>query len=195
MSKTPGKHQKIIILLIFLITLGPFGFAYTLYKKGNKAQLKLNNHGDLITPVINVEKNQAISGEQLLGKWWLVYVGPKNCRLECHDMLYNLKQIRTALGKDTPRVERLFIAHPNCDKSVCETFISDNYPDMKRITMPLADFNQLFAGLSQHFEREMVGEVYIIDPKGNLMMRYSADSQARDILSDVKRLLRTSKIG
>lgn len=195
MLKMPNKNQKLIIILIFLVTLGPFLFAYTLYQKGNAAQLKLNNNGDLISPMINIEKNEAISGKSLLGKWWLVYVGPKNCNLECHDTLYNLRQIRTALGKDTPRVERLFIAHPDCQKSVCETYLSESYPDMKRITMSNAEFNQLFAGVSHHFEREMIGEVYVIDPRGNIMMHYSADIEARAILSDVKRLLRISKIG
>lgn len=195
MLKTPSKNQRLVIILIFLVTLGPFLFAYTLYKKGNAAQLKMNNHGDLISPMINVERNKAIGGKSLLGKWWLVYVGPKNCRLECHDMLYNLKQIRTALGKDTHRVERLFIAHPDCQQSVCETYLKESYPDMKQITMSMAEFNQLFAGVSQHFEREMIGEVFIIDPKGNMMMHYSADMEARAILSDVKRLLRISKIG
>jgi len=195
MPKAPSKHQKLVIILIFLVTIGPFLFAYTLYQRGNAANLKLNNNGDLISPVINVEKNEAISGKTLLGKWWLVYIGPKNCRLECHDMLYNLKQIRTALGKDTHRVERLFIAHPDCQSSVCETYLSEAYPDMKRITLKREAFNQLFAGVNQHFEREMVGEVYIIDPKGNMMMHYAGDSEPRAILSDVKRLLRTSKIG
>jgi len=195
MSKAPNKNQKLIILLIVLVTLGPFLFAYTLYRKGNAAQLKMNNNGDLISPMINIEKNEAITGKTLLGKWWLVYVGPKNCRLECHDTLYNLKQIRTALGKDTHRLERLFIAHPECEKSVCESFLSDSYPDMKRITMNTAEFNRLFAGVSHHFEREMIGEIYVIDPKGNIMMHYSAEMEARAILSDVKRLLRISKIG
>ncbi|MGE3320101.1 MAG: SCO family protein [Candidatus Berkiella sp.] len=195
MPKAPSKHQKLVIILILLVTLGPFLFAYTLYQKGHTANLKLNNNGDLISPVINVEHNEAIAGKSLLGKWWLVYVGPKNCRLECHDMLYNLKQIRTALGKDADRVERLFIAHPDCQTSVCETYLSEAYPDMKRVTLQRAAFNQLFAGVSHHFEREIVGEVYIIDPKGNMMMHYAADMEARAILSDVKRLLRTSKIG
>lgn len=195
MPKAPSKNQKLIILLIFLVTLGPFLFAYTLYQKGNAANLRRSNHGDLITPLVNIEKNQAINGPSLLGKWWLVYVGPKNCRLECHDMLYNLRQIRTALGKDTHRVERLFIAHPDCQTSVCETYLSESYPDMKRITMSLGEFNKVFVGISHHFEREMLGEVFIIDPKGNIMMHYSADMEARAILSDVKRLLRTSKIG
>lgn len=195
MPKSTHNNQKLIIILIFLVTLGPFFFAYTLYQKGNAAKLKLNHHGDLISPLINIENNQAIAGKELLGKWWLVYVGPKNCRLECHDMLYNLRQIRTALGKDTHRVERLFIAHPECQKSVCETYLQENYPDMKRINMSTSEFNHIFAGISHHFDREMVGEVFIIDPKGNLMMHYAADTQARSMLSDVKRLLRISKIG
>ena len=39
------------------------------------------------------------------------------------------------------------------------------------------------------------GKFYIIDPFGNLIMSYSADSDPDDLISDLKRLLRYSRIG
>jgi cytochrome oxidase Cu insertion factor (SCO1/SenC/PrrC family) len=124
-----------------------------------------------------------------------MYVGPQKCQQTCHDTLYHLKQIHTALGKNTSRLQRLFIAHPNCQKSVCEQYLGENYPDMKKVRMTLKDFDTLLGAHSNAEVKEMVGEIYVIDPQGNIMMHYSADMEARFILSDVKKLLRASKIG
>ena len=35
--------------------------------------------------------------------------------------------------------------------------------------------------------------IYILDPMGNLMMRYAPDAPAKDTLSDMERLLKASK--
>ena len=37
--------------------------------------------------------------------------------------------------------------------------------------------------------------VYLIDPLGNAMMSYAADSKPKGMLEDMKRLLRLSSIG
>jgi cytochrome oxidase Cu insertion factor (SCO1/SenC/PrrC family) len=39
----------------------------------------------------------------------------------------------------------------------------------------------------------MIGELYLIDPKGNAMMHFSVETPPKDILTDVKRLLRNSR--
>lgn len=204
--KTPSKSTKstkIIFLLFFAVLFGPIVFAYHLVQKGHANQFRLTNHGDLISPPVSITstsfydltKKQDLPGKSLYGKWWLVYVSPSKCQQTCHDVIYNLRQIRTALGKDASRLERLFIAHPNCDMSVCETYLSESYPDMLRVKIAEQDFNTLFDAINNPSDREMVGEIYIIDPKGNIMMHYAADAPSRDILSDVKRLLKVSKIG
>lgn len=202
-SQIKSKHNKIILFLFLAVLIGPFLFAYVLVQKSQNHQFRTSNHGDLITPVRSVakttfydlEKKQKFSAEKLAGKWWLVYVSPPKCQQTCHDVLYNMRQIRTALGKDSPRLERLFIAHPDCHLSVCETYLSESYPDMHRAQIKPRDFDILFGNISNFSERESIGEIFIIDPKGNIMMHYSADMEAKAILSDMKRLLKISKIG
>ncbi len=198
-----ARNNKFIFLLFFIVLIGPILFAYHLVQKGNAHQLRLTNHGDLISPPVNITttplhnltQKQDLTGKSLHGKWWLVYVGPAKCQQTCHDVIYNLRQIRTSLGKDASRLERLFIAHPNCEMSVCEKYLSESYPDMMRAQIAQQDFENLFHPISSLSDREMVGEIYIMDPKGNIMMHYAADAPSRDIRSDIKRLLKVSKIG
>jgi len=40
---------------------------------------------------------------------------------------------------------------------------------------------------------EALGRVYILDPMGNLMMRYASDAPAKDVLKDMGRLIKASK--
>jgi cytochrome oxidase Cu insertion factor (SCO1/SenC/PrrC family) len=201
--ETKTKHPKLVLMLFLAVLIGPFLFAYVLVQKSQNHQFRMSNHGDLIIPVRSIAKTtfydlgkkEKFSSEKLAGKWWLVYVSPPKCQHTCQDILYNMRQIRTALGKDAPRVERLFIAHPDCHLSVCEVYLGQSYPDMQRAQIKTKDFDILFGNISNISERESVGEMFIIDPNGNIMMHYSADMEAKAILSDMKRLLKSSKIG
>ncbi len=40
---------------------------------------------------------------------------------------------------------------------------------------------------------DSLDRTYILDPMGNLMMRYAADAPAKDTLKDMERLLKASK--
>ena len=44
-------------------------------------------------------------------------------------------------------------------------------------------------------QKTMPEGIYIIDPIGNFVFRYGADGNPKDILSDLKRLLKMSQIG
>lgn len=196
-----SKHPRLVLFLIILVIIGPMLFAWMLVKRADKHQFKQSNYGDLIPSPPNVAKinfydlkrNENVSGEKFLGKWWLVYVGPQKCYQECQNVLYNLRQLHVALGKDTSRVERLFIPHPNCPSALCEVFLTEYYPDLMRAKLSPLAFNTLFPVTS--IDQDMLGEIYIIDPLGNVMMHYSPDIDPKGILSDLKRLLRVSKIG
>lgn len=195
-------HQPQFIFPIFiLILIGPFLLAYFWVQKPIET-FHLKNHGQLISPTQNIEKilfydlkGKSFAGGDLTGKWWLMYVAPVKCQQTCHDIVYNMRQIRTALGRESSRLERLFVAHPACPTSLCEQYLTENYPDMRKVQIDKADFARLFSQLGQPADQAMLGELYIIDPKGNIMMRYSADIEARAILSDIKHLLKVSKIG
>ena len=67
---------------------------------------------------------------------------PQKCYEECQSTLYNLRQLQVALGKDSSRVERLFIAHPDCPSALCEVFLTENYPDLLRVKLKPLDFDK-----------------------------------------------------
>jgi len=187
------KRSSVWILGIFLLVIAAPMIAASFMINHGQSKIHYNNQGNLISghknithiTLHNISQDTPLPGKDLLGKWWLVYVGPQICQETCYDILYNMRQIRTALGKDASRLERLYIADN----------LNENYPEIKQVRINAQDFDHLFGSISDKDNRDMVGELYIIDPKGNIMMQYDVDMPPKAILSDLKRLLKVSKIG
>jgi cytochrome oxidase Cu insertion factor (SCO1/SenC/PrrC family) len=198
------KRPLITLILILLVIIGPIILAWFMVKYAQHYEFKKNNNGVLISvPSPNVQtvsfydfkRRDTLSGESLIGKWWIVYVSPEKCFQECQENLYNLRQIQVALGKNSTRVGRIFVAPPHCSTAFCEGYLPEHYPEMQRITFESADFNKLFLKSSISVASETLGQTYIIDPLGNVMMYYDPDTEPKSILNDLKRLLKVSKVG
>lgn len=202
-SPRPAKRPWLILLLIVFVILGPMLFAWILVKRAQTHEFKRSNYGDLIASPPNISKVQFydlkrksnVLGGSFLGRWWLIYVGPHKCYQECQSTLYNLRQLQLALGKDAIRVDRMFIAPPQCPQALCESFLLEFYPELTRTTLSASDFNKIFLDRSKAVETETLGQIYIIDPLGNVILSYSPEIETKNILSDLKRLLKASHIG
>ncbi len=190
----------VVLLLVFVV---PFAIAWYYYQTQDQREFKLMHHGDLIRPAKSIQQlsfkdtttNAKFQGDALKGKWWVLYVAPDKCLEECHDNLYNIKQMITALGKNSSRVSSMFISLPDCQKQACEAYVLEHYPDMKQVELSSQSFQALLGENSVLLDRERVGEVYLCDPNGYVMMRYSGATAHKEILKDIKRLLKHSKIG
>lgn len=199
-ARKPTSWSVLFLALLFIV---PFGLAWYYYHGKDAREFKLINHGELIRPAKDI-KNIALEdptnetkflGKELKGNWWIWYVSPDKCLQECHDNLYNIKQMITALGKDSERVSALFVSLPDCQVQACESYVLEHYPNMKQAHMDSKAFNTFFDGVTEKLDRERVGEIYISDPRGFVMMRYSGEINHQYILKDLKRLLKVSQIG
>lgn len=198
------KRSFITLFLIFLVIIVPIILAWMMIKYAHHHEFKKSNHGVLISPpspnlqAINfydLKHHDKFSGERLMGKWWIAYVSPEKCFQECQENLYNLRQLQIALGKDSTRVGRIFVTQPGCPSAFCESYLTEYYPEMQRIAFESADFNKLFLKSTLSTTSETLGQIYIIDPLGNVILYYDPDTEPKNILSDLKRLLKVSKVG
>jgi len=112
LAQPKRSHRNLILWLMLIIIFGPVLFAYILIQKNQHYHLRLMNHGDLITPPIQIEK--AITTDKpLVGQWWLVYVGPKQCEEAEFKQVYQMRQIRTSLNKGAPPFRALIFKFIN----------------------------------------------------------------------------------
>ncbi|HKQ28115.1 MAG TPA: cytochrome C oxidase subunit I [Burkholderiales bacterium] len=167
---------RLKLFILFVACAAPFvlGWAAWYFKWGIGAP---GNYGELLPP-------RPIAGtpfEALRGKWVLVNFDRAACNAYCEKKLYFMRQVRTAQGKDQGRVERLWIVtddgrpRPELLAAIEGTRISRAKPD--------------------GFPGEPVDHIYLVDPLGNLMMRFPRDPDPSKMLKDLQRLLKYSQLG
>jgi hypothetical protein len=155
------------------------------------------NHGELITPIRplpDVALPVAVGGTGsrqglFRQRWTLVYVGSGRCEADCRQALYLMRQTRLALANNMERVQRVMLASSEC----CErSFLEREHSGLLVLDASGAEAQRL---LAEFPTAERAHALFIVDPLGNLMMRYDARQNPRGLLEDLKKLLQLSHIG
>ena len=167
---------RLKLAVLFLACAAPFalGWAAWYFKWGTGQP---GNYGELIAP-------RPLSGspfEELRGKWVLVSFDAPACDAYCERKLYFMRQVRTAQGKDQARIERLWIlTGPGTPRTELAAAIEGT-----RVARSSAD----------GFPGNPLDHIYLLDPLGNLVMRFPRDPDPSLILKDLQRLMKYSRFG
>ena len=131
----------------------------------------------------------AASPDVLEGKWSLIYIGDGACDEACRTALVFGRQSRLALNNEMKRVQRVFLATGNC----CDNeYFATQQPGLIALDASAPEAAALLA----HFPQDRQHALFVVDPLGNLMMRHDASViTTKDLLSDLKKLLKLSHIG
>lgn len=150
------------------------------------------NYGQLLTPTPMPEATLAVPDGRapvdrasLDGHWTLIYASAAACDDVCRDTLYATRQSRLAQGKEMERVARLWLltdaAEPNAE--ILATH------DELQVARADAAWLALLPGA------ELGVHVYLVDPLGNVMMRFPAQPDIKLVIKDLRRLLKYSGLG
>jgi cytochrome oxidase Cu insertion factor (SCO1/SenC/PrrC family) len=198
------KHGRLTLVLIALVFIVPLLVAAWMQKHAFETGVwGGTQHGTLIQPPLPIkdfllpayQQGQVFTLEELKGKWTMLYMvptidpAPPQCAAECRQAVYHMRQIRLAVGKDMNRVQRVLLATPDSLGSLEE--IAKEYADMYIAIDVGASLRQQL----QPRSGQIRPGIYLFDPLGNAMMVYKPDTDPRDILKDLKKLLKNSRIG
>ena len=196
---TQHKKNRLTILVIFAMSIIPFGIAWYLAKNPNTVKLGASN-GDLISPAVPTEFGEfsgydAFSAEnlkELQGHWVLISpVSEAECGETCRDGLHKARQITLMMGKDISRIRRAAILFEKTDHSPFSGEWQDDARLLKTVaSAPLHEKLGRIAGVPIS-----EGMLLIMDPLGNLMMKYPAGFDPYKVRNDLSKLLRISQIG
>jgi cytochrome oxidase Cu insertion factor (SCO1/SenC/PrrC family) len=151
------------------------------------------NYGELIapTPIADATLRQPNGNELKLdafkGKWVFLMVDSGSCDEFCQRKLYDMRQVRLTQGKDMDRIERAWLIDDNLQPS---SAVASEYAGTHMLS---AQGSPLLSQLPA--DRSVRDHIYIMDPLGNLMMRYPRDADPNKIKQDVVKLLKVSRIG
>jgi len=190
--KLPLNSAHRAMLLITTLLALPFLLAWGLYSYGWRPE-KSGNYGELLQPAPQLPATallkldgQPLKREELLDKWQFVLVGNTPCAEACRHALHQMRQVQVSLNKDMPRLKRLWI-NPGAATDPATPDILKSWPDLQ-VARPPADPAWQTAFPTPE-------RVYVIDPLGNIIMRYPADPDWKLVRKDIERLLKYSWTG
>ena len=212
--RSQRRRSRLVLILIAGIPLSMMFGATALWWAVEQGHVDVlgsvgtANHGELIDPPRSVKdvvfQHEGVAEtlwQDLPAKWRLLVVQRgKNCDAICQQQLYQTRQIHLALGKDFNRVGRVVL--------------SDTAPKTVTVT-PETEQGDAGVSLSEWLAQEHVGmtaltvpperlsalapevlaspaQWYVVDPAGWIMMRVSDDLYYKDVISDLRFLLKHS---
>ena len=199
---TRGKRwqTRLILLALVILFVGPIVAAWVLYTHPALWRPgKTTNYGELITPPRPIEigalrrpDGTSLGPDFFHGKWTLLYIGGPACGSRCRDTLYALRQIQLAQGKDIEQVQRLYVMTDTKFEDRLISLLLKQYPRLTVAISTGAALDKFLAPFGRRGEADITRRVYLIDPRGNLMMRYRRDADPKGVLRDLRHLLKIS---
>jgi cytochrome oxidase Cu insertion factor (SCO1/SenC/PrrC family) len=183
-----GRRNAFFILLVCAAPTIAAYFAYYVWQPQGRV-----NYGELIEPrpvagaPLAGEDGRPFSFVDLKGKWVLVHFDDAACAEPCSQKLFNMRQARIAQGREMDRIERVWV------------MMDDGAPpaELARLTEGVRMVRRRGSDAIAGFPaaESVRDHVYVIDPLGNLMLRFPREADPRRMMKDLSRLLKVSRVG
>jgi cytochrome oxidase Cu insertion factor (SCO1/SenC/PrrC family) len=191
-SRSRGRRQLLIVAAVFLL---PLLVAFSLYYGKLWRPAGSSSKGELIDPArplvvagLRQAEGTPAGANPFQEKWTLLYIGDGACDADCRTALVFMRQSRLALNNEMTRVQRIFLATGHC---CANDYFKTEHPGLITLDASSPEAQPLLA----QFPPDRAHSLFIVDPLGNLMMRHDASHTSKDLLEDLKKLLKLSHIG
>lgn len=199
------RRSRIKLISIFAIFAVPLILAtiYLQMVRMSGGSIGDTSRGELINPAVPLTEFtlSALQGpdkeftlDTVRGLWTMLYVPAGNCEEACQRNLYHMRQVRLALNHRMDRVQRAVVVQDATQ--VPDSILAEHKGLIAATgaTVPLGEFTAQVAQAQQGMN-PMQDAIYLIDPFGNLMLRFPPDLAPESMLKDIKHLLKVSRIG
>lgn len=183
-SQPKRKRVALKLLVLLLISVAPLIGALFLYQMRDSVIFLSKNHGTLITPSLTLEEI-GVENAPGTGRWLLAYYTDKPCDAQCHVVFEHFSVIEQSLIKDKPRLGTLLLSN--------NPIIQDTLP--KEPTDILQAQIQHYPLPPQLLPYTHSTAIWLIDPLGNIILRYEPSALDNRLLLDLRYLLKVSQIG
>jgi hypothetical protein len=202
------RRNRLQMLLIGTLFFVPMLLAYVLYFYFPELEpIHKLNRGQLVNPArpvpalsLQALPDDTVQGDLFKGKWTLVQLGGEQCDDGCVKHLYMSRQLRTRMGRDARRIQRLYIAPDAATLAAVHGALATQHPDLAW----RADAGAPGHRAADFFQPTDANALYVIDPLGNWMMVYpgladygdyaKSTKHMEDEYADLKKLLNLSQV-
>ncbi len=201
MSNDAPPQSRKTLWLVAAVCIAPFvaSFAaYYFYQPEGRV-----NYGELMADkqlpdaALKLTDGKKFELSQLRGKWLFVTVDDAACDAYCEKKLWQMRQVRKTQGKYPERIERVWLITGGGQPAerLRSEFEGTWLVDVagSAVAGSTAAGSALLEALPHAGAR--TDHIYLVDPLGNLVLRYPREADPSRIKKDINRLLRVSRIG
>ncbi len=183
MNKAVAKSNRRTLLLLLLVFLAPALGSWLLYMNVGRLHLGTTNHGEFVDPPKQLDAAGLDLPKDYLAnhRWTLVYLGGAACAADCERALNVMHLTQLALGEKVDAAQRLYLVDgPAPDPATLKDGAGLAVANVSHDAAMLGAFGGS-AAASQY--------IYLVDPRGFLMMRYPLAGDPKWLLQDFRHLL------
>lgn len=184
-AATPRRRGRWQLILLLSVAIGPMILATFMYQWRFWVPEGRSYHGTLLGNGVQLADIGVQGAEQ--ERWQLLVTAPGNCAEDCRELVYLARQIHIGLNRDASRAAHsLAVARPLAD--AYDQQLQREYPQLGRFSLDDLAYGKLVPVSDG-------AQLWIVDPHGNLVLRYGSQAKGKDILNDLRLLLKLSQIG
>ncbi len=181
------RKNKIILVLLAAFFALPYLVIF-IYQSYPELSVKtgMSNKGDLFSPVHSITEVVTDEFDELKGKWTIIYISGPSCDQDCFNQHYTMRQVRLASAKRRYKIERLNLVTGDSIDAEYAQLLSE-FPAEKQIFLNFdKKILQQFDNLTSEDQH---GRIYLMDPFLNIVLRYPAQTNPKDLLHDINKLV------
>lgn len=200
-ARSASRKKLVWIFALFFLPLLLATLWFQIVSTGG-ISLGNKSNGELIAPAVPFTEftlqeqgvDTPFALDDVRGKWTILYVPSAACEADCQETLLNIRNARLRLNHRMERVQRVLLVDqtPEFSEEVDATLLG-----LRVVTgdqQSIAGFTDQVNAAQSNLELK-TNIIYMIDPLGNLMMRYTPDQLPGPLFKDLKHLLKVSRVG
>jgi len=176
---------RLQLILILAVVIGPMVLASAMYQWRFWVPETRSFHGVLIGNGQTLADLGVVGGEA--AHWQLLVTSPGACDVACKQLVFLARQIHIGLNRDVSRAgHALAVAQPL--DTEYDARLRQEFPQLGRYGLEPGTYGKAAGPVDG-------AQLWIVDPHGNLVLRYDSSSKGKAILNDLRHLLKISQIG
>lgn len=186
-----GRLKMLLILLVCAAPVLASYFTYYVLRPGGQgtAYSALVEPAPLPSATANDLQGRPVPLASLKGQWVMVVVGPAACGEACEKRLFMQRQLREMTGRERDRIDKLWLVTDDAPLAPALAAALAGTPAMQVLRLPQA----VVAGwLKPEAGHALEDHLYLVDPRGDWMLRAPANADPAKLKRDIDRLLRAS---
>ncbi len=194
-----SRNGKLVLLTLMLIPVFVVLAATFVFYTGIGMPKTTHNKGVLVVPPLQLNdlhptdmdgKVVVFDGTAKSGTWTFLTVQSAACNESCKQRFWLNRQTRTALGKYSGHLQRVWLVTGGAMDKETTQWLKKEHSDVVVLHAGDEQWHKLLKQTNYSPADEKKTNFFLVDPRGFVMMYYTVDNTYKDVMKDIKFLLK-----